>query len=319
MALITTLKDNEGNTLYPITSSQAVFDSQGNDLDTRLDNMVEKESGKGLSSNDYTNADKQKLTALPTNEQLTESLNGKQGALADSDDITIDNNKLVVTERAKYASLIRQFIEAGGGFDEESQLGSLNGITDLSYGDMAVILEAGRLRNADAESFYANNARLRTNLEPVYGWNMCNLTHTCWNCTSLEVFNAYRCIIATYAFAHCNNLHTIIGTIYNNGGSLTNAFSSCGKLKSLCMKLVAKATSFSLSDSPLIDLASFQYMIANAENTSPITITVHADVYAKLTGDTESEAFNELSDEEKEQWQGLVTSALEKNIAFATV
>lgn len=34
-------------------------------LETALDSKVEKEEGKGLSSNDYTDADKEKLTGIP--------------------------------------------------------------------------------------------------------------------------------------------------------------------------------------------------------------------------------------------------------------
>ena len=47
-------------------------------------------------------------------------------------------------------------------------------------------------------------------------------------------------------------------------------------------------------------------MIEHASNTSPITITVHADVYAKLT------------DESNTDWHALMASAAAKNITFAT-
>lgn len=45
--------------------------------DDFLGNKVDKEQGKGLSTNDYTNNDKNKLNALPTNNALTTILNGK--------------------------------------------------------------------------------------------------------------------------------------------------------------------------------------------------------------------------------------------------
>ena len=47
-------------------------------------------------------------------------------------------------------------------------------------------------------------------------------------------------------------------------------------------------------------------MVEHAYNTSPVTITVHADVYAKLT------------DESNTDWHALMTSAAAKNITFAT-
>ena len=42
-----------------------------------ISNKVDKEEGKGLSTNDYTTDDKNKLNTLPTNKQLTEELGDK--------------------------------------------------------------------------------------------------------------------------------------------------------------------------------------------------------------------------------------------------
>lgn len=50
-----------------------------------------------------------------------------------------------------------------------------------------------------------------------------------------------------------------------------------------------------------------QYMIDNAANTAAITVTVHPDVYAKL------------SDETNAEWHALLAQAAEKNIIFATL
>lgn len=47
--------------------------------------------------------------------------------------------------------------------------------------------------------------------------------------------------------------------------------------------------------------------MANAANTSAITITVHPDVYAKLT------------DESNAEWYAVLTAAAAKNITFATI
>lgn len=62
----------------------------------------------------------------------------------------------------------------------------------------------------------------------------------------------------------------------------------------------------SFSDSPLISLESLQFMITNAANTSPITVTVHADVYAKIQDETNAE------------WHALIETAAAKQITFAT-
>ena len=59
----------------PTTGSQNLVTSEG--VKAVLDQKVDKVSGKGLSTNDYTDAEKQKLGALPTNADLQTSLAGK--------------------------------------------------------------------------------------------------------------------------------------------------------------------------------------------------------------------------------------------------
>ena len=49
-------------------------------LDSAVTDKVDKVAGKGLSENDYTNADKAKLAALPTAVELNTTLNGKASA-----------------------------------------------------------------------------------------------------------------------------------------------------------------------------------------------------------------------------------------------
>lgn len=65
-------------------------------------------------------------------------------------------------------------------------------------------------------------------------------------------------------------------------------------------------------------LECFRYMIENAKGTEPLTITVHPDVYAKVTGDETNTAYNSLTAEEKEEWTALLDMAADKNITFAT-
>lgn len=57
--------------------------------------------------------------------------------------------------------------------------------------------------------------------------------------------------------------------------------------------------SVAFSDCPLLSLTSIQYMVDNAANTTPITITLHPDAYARLTDE-------------------IITAATAKQITFAT-
>ena len=62
-----------------------------------------------------------------------------------------------------------------------------------------------------------------------------------------------------------------------------------------------------------------QYLVNKAYNgTKAITITVHPDVYAKLTGDTTNAAAAALTADELAQWQAILAAAAAKNITIAT-
>ncbi len=74
----------------------------------------------------------------------------------------------------------------------------------------------------------------------------------------------------------------------------------------------------SLGSAPKLNLESFEYLVTNAVNTIPIAITVHPDVYAKLTNDTANAAAAALTPEEAVQWQQLVADASAKQITFVT-
>lgn len=81
--------------------------------------------------------------------------------------------------------------------------------------------------------------------------------------------------------------------------------------------------SIDLSSCGKLNLHSFQTMITRANSDAdskihPRVITVHHDVYAKLTGDTTNAAAAALTEEELAQWMQIVTDAASKNITFTT-
>ena len=65
------LKDNNGNKFYPYAHASAVFDSNGQKVEKRLNdldtNKIDKQDGKSLSSNDYTDEEKNKLASIQSN------------------------------------------------------------------------------------------------------------------------------------------------------------------------------------------------------------------------------------------------------------
>lgn len=109
-------------------------------------------------------------------------------------------------------------------------------------------------------------------------------------------------------------------SVLNFNAYMLESASGCFRAPNLeVLEISNLKISLDLSKCPLINLASWQGLVTNAVNTSPITVTVHPDVYAKLTGDTTNAAAAALSADELAQWQSLVSAAAAKNISFATV
>lgn len=121
------------------------------------------------------------------------------------------------------------------------------------------------------------------------------------------------------AFWGCTKLRKIIGIISLSANTgLGGAFYNCPNLEYVQIKGLSNSINF--KDSPRLTLAALRYGVDHAADTSSITITitVHPDVYAKLTGDTTNAAAAALTEEEAAQWQQVLADAVEKNISFAT-
>lgn len=123
------------------------------------------------------------------------------------------------------------------------------------------------------------------------------------------------------AFNNCIALEVIYGGVrpLYTSAHMNQCFKGCAALKEVTIPLGYGKINVSLEDSPLISLLSLQNSISEStyvENAN--TLTVHPDVYAKITGDTSNEAAAALTPEELAQWQQLLTDAAAKNITFAT-
>ena len=112
----------------------------------------------------------------------------------------------------------------------------------------------------------------------------------------------------SYMFRSCTKLKTIIGIIrmdyIQNNESYDFMFANCPTLVTVNLRGVK--LNLSLESCPLLSLQSLSFLIINSSNTSAITITVHADVYAKI------------QDESNTDWHALLSAAQEKQITFAT-
>ena len=99
-------------------------------------------------------------------------------------------------------------------------------------------------------------------------------------------------------FRYCGSLRLIDGTI--NLSSITGNIHLCDVCPALEeIRIKNLKSNIFFADSPLLSLTSIQYMVDNAANTTPITITLHPDAHARLT-------------------EELISQAAEKQITFAT-
>lgn len=117
-------------------------------------------------------------------------------------------------------------------------------------------------------------------------------------------------------FNNCTALEEVYGKFHVTDKMNGAVFYGCSNLREIT--IWSQIANFSVADSPLLSLASFQYMLTRTNNGTAITITVHPDCYAKMTGDTSNAAAAALTEEEAAQWQQLLTDAVAKNITFAT-
>ncbi len=142
-------------------------------------------------------------------------------------------------------------------------------------------------------------------IEWLFGWQneLEFITISYYN----DIESPLNLIKYSFCFQGCMALRVVKGELrfVSSNTSANQAF--CTMDIPLEQFHVRTAFSLDFSHFPKLNLESFQFLVTNASNTSAINITVHANVYAKLT------------DESNTEWHALLAQAAEKNITFATV
>lgn len=282
--------------------------------------LVPQVTGKGLSANDYTDADKTKLGALPTKTELDASINSKQPAITASDDIApMGADKLALTTPAKYSAFDDVWLRlcgAYGGLDyshTENNIAKpyhLNGLWLTRYEAISIVAQ---YRTWGTPREDCSQISIRTNIPLIQS----SAREYSNSYNSIEVANLVHCYPLTVNA--CFSGGRITSIINFNAQYLTSAkYESFSAPNLVTLDISNLKISLDLSKCPLIDLTSWQGLVSRAANTDAITVTVHPDVYAKLTGDTSNAAASALSADELAQWQALVATAAAKQITFAT-
>lgn len=274
--------------------------------------------------------------SYPTNfhHRYTRKILTANESISDFKEVTAQEWEAIQAADARYERpsqwLIDTFnLDRNGAFVEERGMFRLHGLwlTPQEAYDTAVY--GNKVTgNADFQG-YSSSRLIRTNLTPVNAGsglycrtyeglftNQSNLEVAVL--TSLDNLNGTRWnmpgIVTTglmwNMFNGCTKLHTIIGYIYMvyAGNSTTNAFSGCVNLENVIFNRIR--SNLDLRDCGKLSLESLRQSIKYADNNtapSAVQITVHPDVYAKLTDETNAD------------WNQVLLDAAAKNIVFTTI
>ena len=297
---------------------------------TDLADKVDKEDGKGLSSNDYTDEDKTKLTSLPDPDTiitdtklddsnfvisdpteteledvepnlLTEALRKTPQILTDSEKTQVLEN-LGNPEFKLFVDMWNKNCVGFGTYNAETNFFELNGIIDITYEEalsIASLYQSGRQSVRNGQFSYAGEVRT---LFPILGYpnspstTVEALFHNSSKLETIRFFSEKNKNIAfecggplSLTFTFCRKLKKVEGnlSIKNCTSINSNAFLYCDELEEINLSGVKWNIKF--PDSPKLSLNTLTYMVNNAANTSSITITVHPDIYAKLTDEEVSD------------------------------
>lgn len=209
------------------------------------------------------------------------------------------------------------YVAAGAVYNQNTGFYELNGLTDITEEQMKTIYTQthGAQRMHNRNNVFESARTIRTNLPFIsyFGIGLDGKFRCAFlNCAALETACVTSSIAyaadVSYMFERCPKLKKIIGQLdirnITSNVNVTKMFYQCGLLEDV--RISSLKVNISFSNSPLISLESLQYLITNAANTSPITVTVHADVYAKI------------QDEGQVDWHALIETAAAKQITFAT-
>lgn len=213
------------------------------------------------------------------------------------------------------------YVAAGAVYNQNTGFYELNGLTDITEEQMREIyITFGSNPRFMVQADRYVLSKVRTNIPLTSKTSAsfggvsigANFSYAFNSCTLLEVIgvgvsSSQLIYVSNISgmFYNCQKLKSIIGRLSIVGANVsTAAFYNCRSLETV--NILNLKVSISFAYSPLISLESLQCLITNAANTGPITITVHADVYAKI------------QDESNTDWHALIEAATAKQITFVT-
>lgn len=236
-------------------------------------------------------------------------------------------------DTAAFNLFVKLFNDAGrscgASYNSNTGLFDINGLS-LTYDEAVAVYNYSRHNYSQVYSPLPSKARTNFpyTLNAGYDTNTewLSLTSLCQRNNSIEVLalaeNDTSVLYPSEMLLMCyyaTKLKRIIGAINVNRGRVRKInrfiFWRADSLEQVLLQGVIDDVFFTTNSK--LNLKTFQYLMENAKNTTPITIHVHADVYAKLLNDTTNAAAAKLTEEELANWKLLMMDCAAKDIAFA--
>lgn len=312
------------------TSSEA---SRANAEQTRTTNEQSRQQAETARAE----AEAQRASEFAT---WHDEITSKQGALSVSEDLSLSaDNELSLTDSAKMRLFIDQWDAAWkvsgtvyGKYDPENAPDAEHPFMGneiwMTYEEAILVMEYSSGFSA-YQTIYLVKIPIKTLLPiPLGSYN------TSVDIMSMDELRTIRFIDALnkgyvkvisqqpWFISNCPNLTKIEGTF-----NISNMdASSCARFLRYSVNIKEFRASglnkhLNLQTNSKLSLATMQYLVDNASTAitaeKPVVVTVHADVFAKLTGDTTNEAAAALTDDEKTAWAAVFEAACAKNISFA--
>lgn len=286
--------------------------------------------------------------AKPTNfhQFWTQKILLENETVADFKEVTAAERSAIEAADAKWTRPPQSFIDlwnnacidprtkrAVGQYNESTGYFELNGLTDITY-QQAMDIYRYTSNGATMDNLNVMGygfAQFRTNLPPSSGAYWIQISCLFSLNSILEVVRLPQYYPTEVklepntrdAFGYCHKLREIINVMeapshVSDSYTWFGTFYKCFELETVRIKNLYGNISF--AQSPLISSDSISYLVENrtTAHTDVITVTVHADTFAKLTGDTTNPAVAALTPSELAQWQQILTAATAKNISFTT-
>lgn len=284
----------------------------GEAVSKALTGKVDKEDGKGLSTNDYTDSEMAQVAKIK----------GKQDTLT----LTVKDNGNIVL--GNIAGRTKEFMPAtpsgdpmhykylkvyGLTYDENTGLWSYRasegGLTDLTTDEVANMYIVGGSPGVQNNAwcrwanYIANRYPARMNMFSIFHWYEMGLTSFMNYSLAFSENTKIKVAVVTAQtslicqpnecagmFRKAQNLERIIGIIDLSQVTATGTynihmFGFCNALRDV--NIVKLKASIHFGESPLLSKQSLLGLIQNAIPTSAITITLHAEAYARLANDAD--------------------------------